>query len=189
MTVLRWWFALNYDAVNASPASDAFQLVGPGVRVLSENEMLAEQGRRVHTGQSDALNSQFAESFTAHFAELAAKYPVYGELRNIFDLAMAVALIESEGLAKKIGWQPQLFSSAERLQLPQGAVPRQVETVINHRVVNKRQIVAGVSGGVMVAPRDVLSEARSTRGDGLAAKRSAPTSNEDIGGAWWWDSE
>ena len=43
----------------------------------------------IHTGQSDPLNQQFAESFTAHFAELADKYPVYGELRTIFDLALA----------------------------------------------------------------------------------------------------
>jgi hypothetical protein len=183
MTVLRWWFALNYDAVNSSPKSDAFQLVGQGVLVRSENEMLAEQGRRVHTGQSDALNSQFAESFTAHFTELAAKYPVYGELRNIFDLAMAVALIESEGLAAKVGWQPGLFANAERLPLPQGAVPRQVETVVNHRVVNRRQIVAGVSGGVMVAPRDVLNDARRASLVGLNT-----TVPNDASAAWWWDA-
>ena len=80
------------------------------MRVLSENEMLAAQGQRVHTGQSDPLNRQFAESFTAHFAELAKKYPVYGELRNMFDLAMAVALIQSEGLAERVGWKPTLFA-------------------------------------------------------------------------------
>jgi hypothetical protein len=183
MTVLRWWFALDYDAVKSSPKSDAFELVGQGVRVLSENEMLAEQGRRVHTGQSDALNSQFAESFTAHFIELAAKYPVYGELRNIFDLAMAVALIQSEGLTEKVGWKPELFASAEHLQLPHGAVPLQVETVINHRVVNKRQIVAGVSGGVMVAPRDVLDDAR--RASSVRLNTTVPN---DASEAWWWDA-
>ena len=118
----------------------------------AKTRCLAAQGQRVHTGQSDPLNRQFAESFTAHFAELAAKYPVYGELRNIFDLAMAVALIQSEGLPSDAGWQPGLLASSEQLRLPQGAVPRQVETVINHRVINRRQIVAGVSGGVMVAP-------------------------------------
>src|SRR5262249_48687491 len=84
MSVLRWWFALKYDAIARSEAKDAFELVGQGVRVLSENEMLAEQGQRVHTGASDPLNRQFAESFTAHFADLVAKYPIYGELRNIF---------------------------------------------------------------------------------------------------------
>ena len=163
MSVLRWWFALNYKSIARSEANDAFEFVGQGVNVLSENEMLAAQGQRVHTGQSDPLNRQFAESFTDHFAELAKKYPVYGELRNIFDLAMAVAVIQSEGLAEKVGWKPTLLASGAKLRLPQGAVPREVETVINHRVINQRTILAGVSGGVMVAPRRC---ARANAGDG-----------------------
>ena len=52
MSVLRWWFALKYDAIARSENKDAFELVGQGVRVLSENEMLAEQGQRVHTGRA-----------------------------------------------------------------------------------------------------------------------------------------
>jgi hypothetical protein len=188
MSVLRWWFALNYEAINISPDENAFELVGQGVRVLSENEMLAEQGRRVHTGQSDPLNRQFAESFTAHFSELAAKYPMYGELRNIFDLAVAVALIESEGLANRVDWEPTIFASSEELRLPHGAVPRQVETVVNHRVINRRQIVAGVSGGVMVAPDDVLREARVADVKALDQQRGTQPNYLEAG-VWWWDGE
>ena len=140
-----------------SEANDAFELVGQGVRVLSENEMLAEQGQRVHTGQSDPLNRQFAESFTAHFAELAKKYPVYGELRNIFDLAMAVALIQSEGLAERVGWKPTLLASGEKLRLPQGrCAARGGNGDQSPRDQSAARFVAGVSGGVMVAPGDVL---------------------------------
>jgi hypothetical protein len=189
MSVLRWWFALNYEAIHASPDGTAFELVGQGVRVLSENEMLAEQGRRVHTGTSDPLNRQFAESFTAHFDKLAEKYPVYGELRNVFDLAMAVALIQREGLAAKAGWQSGLFASGEKLPLPQALVPRQVETVINHRVVNRTQIVAGVSGGVMVAPADVLSNVQTSSDKALIDSKFSAPRNGNGGETWWWDAE
>ncbi|MEX0610961.1 MAG: DUF1598 domain-containing protein [Pirellulales bacterium] len=188
MSVLRWWFTLSYESILASPAGDAFELVGQGVRVLSENELLAEQGRRVHTGQSDPLNRQFAESFTAHFTELAAKYPVYGELRNVFDLAMAVALIHSENLAERAGWTPALLADGERLRLPQAAIPRQVETVINHRVINRRHIVAGVSGGVMVAPGDVLRESGIIDRERLKSERHARPRPELAAEAWWWDA-
>ena len=188
MSVLRWWFALDYDDVRTSAEHDAFELVGQGTRVLSENELLAEQGRRVHTGQSDALNRQFAEAFTANFAELAAKYPVYGELRNIFDLAMAVALVQSNGLAEKANWQPGLLASAEKLRLPQAPVPRQVETVINHRVINRVHIVAGVSGGVMVAPRDALENGPAVEKSGrLAHVKRIAAEADAAAGAWWWD--
>jgi hypothetical protein len=188
MSVLRWWFALKYDTIARSEARDAFELVGQGVRVLSENELLAEQGQRVHTGASDPLNRQFAESFTAHFAELAKKYPVYGELRNIFDLAMAVAVIQTEGLAEHAGWKPTLLASGDKLRLPHGNTPREVETVVNHRVINQRLVIAGVSGGVMVAPGDVLREARANDSSGKTVERGAPVPTGIAAGAWWWDA-
>jgi hypothetical protein len=187
MSVLRWWFALKYDDILRSENRDAFQLVGQGARVLSENEMLAEQGQRVHTGASDPLNRQFADSFTAHFAELATKYPVYGELRNIFDLAMAVALIHTEGLIEKAGWKPTLMVRSDKLRLPQSSVPREVETVISHRVINKRFVVAGVSGGVMVAPADVLRDTRATESSGKIIERKKPAPQDLKATAWWWD--
>ncbi len=188
MSVLRWWFALKYDAIARSEAGNAFELIGQGVRVLSENELLAEQGQRVHTGASDPLNRQFAEAFTAHFTELAKTYPVYGELRNIFDLAMAVAIIQTEGLADHVGWKPTLLSSGAHLRLPHGIVPREVETVINHRVINQRYVIAGVSGGVMVAPSDVLRQAKATETAGTTIERAGPAPKDLAPGAWWWDS-
>ena len=190
MSVLRWWFTLNYDTIARSETKDAFELVGQGVRVLSENEMLAQQGQRVHTGRSDPLNRQFAESFTAHFDELAKKYPVYGELRNIFDLAMVTAVIQSEGLAAEVGWRPTILASSNKLRLPQGNVPREVETVINHRVLNQRTILAGVSGGVMVAPSDVLQNVRANDSAGTTVGvTAAPAPKELAAEAWWWDGK
>jgi hypothetical protein len=187
MSVLRWWFALNYESIESSPDDNAFELIGQGVRVLSENELLAQRGRRVHTGQSDPLNQQFAEDFTAHFADLAEKYPVYGELRNIFDLAMAVAIIQDQGLTERAKWAPTLFASREKLPLPEASVPRQVETVINHRMVNRTQIIAGVSGGVIVAPEDVLRETRTSSYERLE-HRPGSRPEESDSRSWWWDS-
>jgi hypothetical protein len=57
-----------------------------------------------------------------------------------------------------------------------------VETVISHRVIGGRQIVAGVSGGVMVAPSDVLAEVRSV--DTAELNRKRPESTD----SWWWDA-
>jgi hypothetical protein len=192
MSVLRWWFTLNYDAIRASAPGDAFELVGQGVRVLSENELLAARGERVHTGQSDPLNKKFADSFTTHFAALAEKYPVYADLRNLFDLAVATALIQNDGLAARANWSPALLMNAEKLPLPKQAVPRQVETVINHRVINQQRVqhvVAGVSGGVMVAAKDVLQRERTTDVAGALAKERRPAPADSTAASpWWWDA-
>ncbi|MBW8883609.1 MAG: DUF1598 domain-containing protein, partial [Planctomycetia bacterium] len=109
MNVLRWWFTLNYDSLSATERRDAFELRGPGVKVLSENEFLNERGERVHTGDSDIPTRQFAESFTKHFDKLATKYPVYAELRNVFDLALISAVIESHDLPGQVGWHMTHF--------------------------------------------------------------------------------
>jgi hypothetical protein len=189
MAVLRWWFSMNYRGMRTNDDGNAFQLDGQGAGVLSENEMLTKQGKRVHTGQSDELTARFANSFTNQFALLCQRYPHYTELRNVFDLALVAALIQSEGLAARVDWQPTLLADGERLRLPSAVVPRQVDTVVNHRVINRTRIVAGISGGVMAAPKDVLANRRATDayGPAQAARRGMP---DDLAAAdWWWDFE
>jgi len=201
MAILRWWFSIPTSTVEASEARDAFALPANCVQVLSENEMLAARGERVHTGQSDELNSRFAKSFTAEFEALADKYPVYSQLARVFELSLALAVIENEGLAAKVGWTPSLLLDAERLRLPRIATPKGVETVINHRVIGGRHIIAGISGGVWVDGGKSLavSAAKGETASVLASTRKAPAApaapavaeGDDSAAAapiqWWWD--
>jgi hypothetical protein len=191
MAVLRWWFSMPAATVDASDAHDAFALPERCICVLSENEMLAARGERIHTGQSDDLNWRFAESFTQEFAAIAQKYPVYGELERVFELGLALAVIEQEGLTEKVGWAPTLLLDEQRLRLPKSPAPKAVETVINHRVVGGRQIIAGVSGGVWVDGGKSLQVAAnaSPAGGKLAAAKKAPAKSDAKDGAiaWWWD--
>jgi len=184
MTVLRWWFAMQYKPVTTTAARDVFQLQGPGAKVLSENELLAARGQRVHTGQSEDLNKRFADSFSDHFSEICLKYPLYTELRHVFDLSMVLALIEQEGLLARCGWQPTLFTHADWLPLPRMQVPAEVETVVNHRVIRRKHIVAGVSGGVWIDAKKRLTVEAAT--DKMANLKSASKASEKAVG-WWWD--
>jgi hypothetical protein len=190
MAVLRWWFSMPASTVEASDAHDAFALPRRCICVLSENEMLAARGERVHTGQSDDINRRFAESFTQEFDALALKYPVYGELERVFEVALALTVIEREGLAEKVGWSPTLLLDEQRLRLPKSPAPKAVETVINHRVIGGRQIIAGVSGGVWV---DGGKSLQVSAGDAASAgklaaaktsRREAPVEGKIV---WWWD--
>ncbi len=189
MSVLRWWFTMNYEALRATPARDAFELRGTGVQVLSENEMLTQRGERIHTGQSDEWNEQFAHSFTKHFAELAAKYPIYAELRNVFDLALVAALIVAEDVPEQLNWPAIHFLEEERYQVARGPAPTEVETVINHRVIGQRHIVAGVSGGVSADARPYVQKPAITIDDygALQAGRTASVPRDVPADAWWWD--
>lgn len=196
MAVLRWWFALNYQGMKTAPNGNAYELIGDGVCVLSENEMLAAQGQRIHTGQSDPLNQQFAESFTAHFAALADKYPVYGELRTIFDLALTLAIIDADGLTARAGWEPSRLLDNEKLRLPHGQAPREVDTVANvvsspARGGRERNLIAGVSGGVMVDTKATLANRVESTDANLPDLRAALPKfrkAEDQSITWWWDA-
>lgn len=188
MNVLRWWFALNYRGLRTTPNGEAFELVGKGAKVLSENEMLTERGERVHTGAADELTQRFAHSFTAHFGKLCQKYPVYGELRNLFDLALVVGLIEQERLAEKVGWSPDSFAQTEQLPVPKLSPPKEVDSVVNYRVLDRKTFVAGVSGGVWCNVGDVLSKPHEIERDrGVELEYVRESSPPKDTRAWWWD--
>lgn len=188
MSVLRWWFTLDYDSVIASQQHDAFALKGQGAKVLSENEMLEADGRRIHTGQSDELNREFAESFTRHFKQLCDRYPVYAELRNVCDLALVAALVRRQDLAEAAGWNMTHFTDAAACPIRLGPEPQKVDSVINHCSTGRSELIVGVSGGVRIDPGYFLrtSSLAADRTGRTAAQRSASPPVAELE-RWWWD--
>lgn len=196
---LRWWFAVREDAVRTNAARDAFAFEGIGVQVLSENQLLARTGERTPTGESDRLNSQFAESFTKNYAALATKYPVYGELKNVFDLALVAAITrqaDKEGAAPTR--LPYLLGGNEArtggdesraYRVPLEAAPATVESIVNDRKLKNGTVLAAVSGGVSVRPQDRLAtaivvapaDASSPSVERVEADQTLTAER------WWWD--
>ena len=81
------------------------------------------------------------------------------------------------------------------MQLPKVAVASEVDTIANYEVLNKKVIVAGVSGGVWVDSKKQLAAASSTVNqsktvaDELATVRpkQATVVGDDQPVVWWWD--
>jgi hypothetical protein len=188
MNVLRWWFTLHYDAIRTTDDRLAFEIRGPGVRVQSENELLTERGERIHTGTSDELTARFAASFTGHFPELARKYPVFAELRNVFDLALVVSLCEEQGLYDQAQWRAAGMVDPNQVRLPAMAAPREVDSVVNHRIAGGKYILVGVSGGVSVNPSTLVrTDAMEVENYAQARQNHRPPPRDIAGAAWWWD--
>ena len=137
LDVLRWWFTLDYQAVQTTAARDAFAIRGPSVKVQSENERLTDEGRRVATGEAKGPNERFARTFTEHLAELAQKYPVYADLQNICDLALVAALLRAERVPDQVGWRLTSFGADGDYEIAASDAPKEVESVVAHRVVNR----------------------------------------------------
>ena len=132
----------------------------------------------------------FARNFTKHFNALAVKYPVYNELQNIFDLALTAAIIDREGLADQIDWNMLYFGDANGYQVTQGPVAGEVETIMNHRIIDGKHIIAGVSGGVSVNTKEFFS-AKSVQLDNYGLLKADHTasrpSDKRNHNNWWWD--
>jgi hypothetical protein len=183
--VLRWWFTPSTEAILANSARDTFALTSHSVRVQSEKEFLTDQGQLVHIGESDELSSQFAKSFTSHFDALAKRYVVFADLENIFELALVAAILHGEDVPSRTNWSMRFFLGPE-YQIEQSRTAKEVPSVINHRVIHRKHVVAAVSGGVTVhATKWASKQIRTSSPGTLKVPGSVPT--EAKADQWWWD--
>jgi hypothetical protein len=201
MDVVRWWFTLNYDDIVADNEHSTFTFNGSGVKVLSENEFISDQGDRIHTGQSNGPTSGFARDFTQHFDALATKYPVYRQLKNVFDLALVANLIRDQDLSGKTEWHRTFFGSKKSAtpghltyQVRKDRTATQVDSVLNDKILKVRKKsstikhhIVGVSGGISYNVHDILSQGFDADVDGVLANTSKLAKPEATENAWWWD--
>ena len=185
LDALRWYMTLNLSEVLHNDGRTAFELKGTAVKCLSENQFLTAAGERTSTGKAEPINRQFAESFTKHYSELAAAHPVFADLKGVFELATVAALIQQEGLDIAAGWDRGVFASSGSFRTGQYAVPKEVDSVVNHRVFNGKDVVVQVAGGVQANVIGVVADASKESkapAEGLKKAGQLPE------GRWWWDA-
>lgn len=190
LDALRWWMTMQYESVQHSEDRNAFEVRGSSVLCQSENQFVNGQGGREQTGQADATNQMFAANFTQHYADLARRDPVFADLQGVFDLALVAALVRYERIDDRLDWDGGVFAMNGAYRPAAYHVPREVDTVVNHRVYGGRDVVVQVAGGVRADLLSVLnnSELRreSPRLSGLAEGSRAADLPE---GRWWWDAQ
>ncbi len=201
-SLVRWWFTMNYEAIQTNEDRTVFEIDGQGVRLLSESEFWTEQGDRVHTGQSSAAAGGFAKDFTRHFDELCVKYPLYGELKNLFDSALAANLIYREGLNRQIEWNLNHFQEQSRGGLlgyvpAVHRTPRMVDSLTGQRVIRQElagrtrtHTITGISGGVEFDAADLVKRERITVAESpeLTTRRfSAQPDADQTVTDWTWE--
>lgn len=189
LEALRWWLTMKYDAILHSPDRLAFEISGQSVLLQSENQFVTAQGKHMPTGVAEPVNRAFAETFTKNYASLCEREPVFTDLRNIFDMALAAALLRQEGLHQRAGWDLGAFASTGAYRPAQVYAPKVVDSVINHKVYGGKDIVVQVAGGVqadvVAIARDKQLARESAELQTLESKK-APIAIPD--GRWWWDA-
>ncbi|MEI7702807.1 MAG: DUF1598 domain-containing protein, partial [Planctomycetia bacterium] len=128
MDALRWWMTVGYDAIHVSPDRRAFEFTGRSIRCQSENQLVDSDGTRKATGKADGANAEFARLFTENLPELAEKDAVFADLQNIFDLALATAIVNSLDLQRQAGWKPEVFAAGSQFETQTVDVPKELMT-------------------------------------------------------------
>jgi hypothetical protein len=180
--------SMKYDAVLHNADKSVFEIKGESVLCQSENQLLTAEGKHLPTGKSEGVDRMFAEQFTANYEKLAQRDLVFADARNVFDLALVAALIYKENLTAKANQDFQSFAAGGLYHPARYAVPKEVASVVNHRVYNGRDIVVQAAGGVRVDLLSVLDNPKTVQAapelDSLASTVNTPERPE---GRWWWD--
>lgn len=155
----RWWLACDYQPLARSEDGLAWELKGPGVKAMTENEVVQANGDVQQAGTVDPIAQKWADMMTKQYDSLSAKDPVFGELRNVMDLCVVAALIQKEGLLEKAGIDMETLVSADQsdLQLDVWHAPKQVAAQCSF-LRSRSNWILTASGGVDVNSWEVASK-------------------------------
>ncbi len=184
----RWYFVPNYEGVSVSEDGLAMKLNDRGVMLIGANERVAENGARKASGKSNRASQAFCTEFTEKYPMIADRVPVYAELRNLVDVAVAAAYIQQQDFYGQAEWSMPVFGDEGQFAVETHQAPHQVETAVN-AIWKGNTLMTPLGGGVNVQPRQALTTARlkkETDGQTDKVKQTvAPVSLK--GDQWWWD--
>jgi len=184
----RWYFTPDYNCVRVSDDEMAMQLEGKGVKLISADELVGADGRRVHTDGVDNASRAFAADFTAKYTQLAAKEPVFGQMRNLIDLSIVSAFLQRYDYYGRSGWNMELLGDESRLPVNTLTAPLQVETAVN-AVWKGSTLMTPIGGGVKLHPRNALKPSMLMKDEdrSVSAVRDGIKVNKLGATQWWWD--
>lgn len=179
----RWWLACNYEPLLKSADGLTFELRGPGVKALTEDDVIAKDGTATSSGRKNPIAQQWADQMTQCYDELSGANPVFGELRNIMDLCVIAALIDKEDLLGKAGCSvPTLTDANGTFATHKWPVPKTLATQCSFLKIGREYVVTA-SGGVQVDSYSVASKVKTSPDLNRVREKAL---NRD-GKAWWWN--
>lgn len=174
----RWWLAPNYEPMSRDAEGLAWELRGPGVQCMTEEDHFGADGKRVASKKAGSAAQRWAKNLTDRYGELAQHDSAFGMLRNAMDLAVVAALLEKEGLLTLAGLElPQLTQQAP---IAVYHAPTQVDSKVSF-VKQGRNWIVSASGGVQFLPWLVADQVEQN--DDLSAVRDQFSTT---GERWYW---
>jgi hypothetical protein len=183
----RWYFVPDYECVRETADGMAMEMIGNGVKLVNADEIVSADGSRVKSSAVDPASRAFTEAFTKKYGELAGVIPVYSQLRNCIDLAVAAAFIQEKDYYGKAGMKA-LFGDEAVYPVQTLTAPQQVESAVTS-VFKGSTLVTPIGGGVHIEPAMALRESNLLRDDdGKVGKAREDVDLKNLKkDQWWWD--
>jgi hypothetical protein len=186
----RWYFTPSYEGVRVSEDGLAMQLIGRGVKLVCEHELVTGSGDRVaSSGNVDAAAQTFADSFTKLYPDLADRSPVYAQMRNLIDLSIAAAFIQQQDYYGQASWEMPVFGDERQFPIETYTAPKSVESAVN-AIWKGRRLMTPIGGGVNIQPRQAITSGRLQKDSegALTSLRAKLAPSQPLAAdQWWWD--
>jgi hypothetical protein len=185
----RWFFTPNYDCVKVADDKMAMELVGQGVQLVGENELVQADGSRAAAAAAGSQASKlYCKAFTELYPQIAARNPVYAQLRNLIDMSVAAAFIQQEDYYGQSDWKAEVMLDEGQYAIETYEAPKTVETACT-AIWKGSRLMTPVGGGVRIEPKMALHTSHLLKDEEGTVK----TAREQIKveglakGQWWWD--
>jgi len=182
----RWYFVPDYQCIRIAEDDLAIELVGEGIKLCGADEVVQADGQRLAADRADKASRTFTEGFTRLYPQIAARNPVYAQLRTLVDLAVAAAFMQEHDAYGRAGWSATTLCDEAAFPIETLPAPREVETAIN-AVWKGNRLLTPIGGGVTMHPRLALDPPNllmDEKGEVTAARTAA----RDLpAGVWYWD--
>jgi hypothetical protein len=184
----RWYFVPEYQCVRVSDDSLAMKLEGEGVKLVGENEVVGKDGSRSRAAKGNRASDAFVNAFTKVYPKLAERTPVYAQLRNCIDLAVAAAFIQNQDYYGLVHWKPTVFNDESAYPVETLNAPAQVESAVN-AIWKGNTLVTPIGGGVQMRPTEAVSSTNLLDDEKAEVEqaRAANDLSKLAPDQWWWD--
>lgn len=184
----RWFFTPNYDCVRVADDNFAMELVGQGVKLIGENELVNADGSRANAAAGNKASDLYCEAFTNLYPQIAARNPVYAQLRNLIDMSVAAAFIQKHDYYGQAGWKADVLLDEEKYSVETYETPKTVETACA-AIWKGSRLMTPVGGGVRIEPTEALKSNHLLADEQGTVKATREQVKLDglAKGQWWWD--
>jgi hypothetical protein len=164
------------------------KLEGEGVKLVGENEVVAQDGTRRVAAKGNRASDAFVKAFTKVYPKLAQHSPVYAQLRNCIDLAVAAAFIQNQDYYGLVDWKPAVFHNEDAYPVETLNPPQQVESAVN-AMWKGNTLLTPIGGGVQMRPTEAVDPTNLLEDEKGAVEeaRAAINLSKLAPDQWWWD--